>query len=112
MAVKVFCNRRTFQLEAPDGDKMKLLPLGFSEVPEKFTGDITFVVGVKSGDIQVFETTKQGDQIEKAARTKKPAKEGTGKLTPEDTGEPGPKVNGEKNTPEDTGEKTDKGDAE
>ncbi len=103
MAVKVFCNRRTFQLEAPDGDKMKLLPLGFSEVPEKFTGDITFVVGVKSGDIQVFETTKQGDQIEKAARTKKPAKEGTGERIPGDTGDPDPKV---------SGEKSGKGDAE
>ena len=72
MAVKVFCNRRTFQLEAPDGEKMKLLPLGFGEVPEKFTGDITFKVCVESGDIQVFESTKQGDQIEKAVRTGKP----------------------------------------
>ena len=73
MAVKVFCNRATFELVAPDGEKMKLLPLGFGEVPEKFVGDITFRKAVQAGVIQVFESTKQGDKLEEAAHAPKAA---------------------------------------
>ena len=73
MAVRVFCDRATFELTAPDGDKMKLLPLGFGEVPDKFTGDITFRRAVAAGVIQVFETARQGDRIEEAAHAPKKA---------------------------------------
>ena len=74
MAVRVFCDRATFELAAPDGEKMKLLPLGFGEVPDKFTGDITFRRAVAAGVIQVFETARQGDRIEEAAHAPKAAK--------------------------------------
>ncbi len=75
MSVKVFCDRATFELAAPDGDKMKLLPLGFGEVPEKFTGDITFKTAVAAGVIQVFESARQGDKLEEAAHTPKASRQ-------------------------------------
>lgn len=58
---------RTFLLNAVDGKTMLVRPNGFAEIPEKFTGDITYKAAVKAGDLQVFETTKQGDEIERAA---------------------------------------------
>lgn len=74
MSVKVFNNKSTFLLEAGDGRKMKLPPLGFSEVPEEFTGCLTFKMGVQAGVIQVFGENRQGDQLEKAAH--EPPKKG------------------------------------
>lgn len=72
MAVKVFNNRSTFRLDAPDGTFMIVPPMGFCEIPDKFTGDITFKMAVKAGVMQVFETAKQGAKLEEAAHTAKP----------------------------------------
>lgn len=58
---------RTFLLTALDGATMLVHPIGFAEIPEKFTGDITYRRAVQAGDLQEFETTKQGDAIERAA---------------------------------------------
>lgn len=66
--VRVFAHaNRTFLLEGTDGAKMLIHPKGFYDVPEKFTGDITYRRAVAAGDLQVFETTKQGDAIERAS---------------------------------------------
>lgn len=66
--VRVFAHaNRTFLLEASDGAKMLIHPKGFYDVPEKFTGDITYRRAVAAGDLQVFETTKQGDALEAAS---------------------------------------------
>lgn len=65
MSVRVFNKRWTRKLEM-DGESFVLRPNAFENVPEKFTGDITFKVGVKAGDIEVFETKAQGEKIEKA----------------------------------------------
>lgn len=77
MAIKVFNNRQTFLLEAEDGSKMTLRPMGFSEVPEKFIGCPIFKMGVNAGVIQVFESVKQGEKLERAAN--EPAKPKTEK---------------------------------
>lgn len=72
--VKVFAGKhRTFLLTADDGSTMTVRPNLFQDIPIKFTGDITFKRAVAAGDIQVFETTKQGDDIEKKAYEKAPA---------------------------------------
>lgn len=73
--IRVFNNRATYLLRAEDGSKMILKPLGFCDVPEKFTGDPTFRMGVKAGVIQVFDEAKQGAAIERAAHEPKRAKE-------------------------------------
>lgn len=66
--VRVYAHaKRTFLLTALDGTSMLVRPNGFYDIPEKFTGDITYRRAVKAGDLQVFETTKQGDAIERAA---------------------------------------------
>lgn len=66
--VRVFAHaNRTFLLVATDGAKMLIRPKGFYDVPEKFTGDITYRRAVAAGDLQVFETTKQGDALERAS---------------------------------------------
>lgn len=67
MAVKIFNDRATFLLKAEDGEKLKVPPMGFMDVPEKFTGDITFKMAVKAGVIKVFETTAQGEALERQA---------------------------------------------
>lgn len=58
---------RTFLLYAVDNTSMLVRPNSFAEIPEKFTGDITYKTAVKAGDLQLFETAKQGDEIERAA---------------------------------------------
>lgn len=58
---------RTFLLNAVDGNTLLVRPNSFAEIPEKFTGDITYKAAVKAGDLQLFESTKQGDEIERAA---------------------------------------------
>ena len=66
--VRVYAHaKRTFLLTALDGTSMLVRPNGFYDIPEKFTGDITYRRAVKAGDLQVFETTKEGDAIERAA---------------------------------------------
>ena len=66
--VRVFAHaNRTFLLEASDSTKMLIHPTGFYDVPKKFTGDITYRRAVAAGDLQVFETTKQGDTLEAAS---------------------------------------------
>ncbi len=87
MAVKVFNNRATFLLKADDGTKMYLKPLGFADVPDKFTGDPTFKMGVKAGVIQTFEQSKEGTEIERKAhepkRREKSSADGDSKQKPE-----------------------------
>lgn len=87
--VKVFAGKnRTFLLTADDGSTMTVRPNLFQDIPVKFTGDITFKRAVAAGDLQVFETTKQGDAIEKKANEKPAAaKQGKKGEKPSD-GEP------------------------
>lgn len=64
--VKVFANKHhTFLLTADDGSTMIVHPGLIQEIPDKFTGDITYKRAIAAGDLQLFETTKQGDTLEK-----------------------------------------------
>ena len=67
MAVHVFNNKATFMLVAEDGEKLFVRPMAFADIPEKFTGDITFKRAVEAGVIQVYENNKQAEKIEEAA---------------------------------------------
>lgn len=81
--VRVYAHaKRTFLLTALDGTSMLVRPNGFYDIPEKFTGDITYRRAVQAGDLQVFETTKEGDAIERAAN------EAENTQAPETTSEP------------------------
>lgn len=66
---------RTFLLTALDGATMLVHPIGFAEIPEKYIADITYRRAVQAGDLQVFETTRQGDAIERAANDAESASE-------------------------------------
>lgn len=55
----------TFLLVAEDGAQMKVPFKGFAEVADKFQGDITFRMAMKSGAFTVFDTAKQGDVAER-----------------------------------------------
>lgn len=59
--MRVFNKKWTRRLEAAGDPKdfIILKPYAFADVPEKYTGDITFRLGVKAGDIEVIETKKQ-----------------------------------------------------
>ena len=76
MAVRIFNKGNTYRLETTDNPPkyMTLKPFSFIDVPEEFTGDITFKTAVKAGTIEVFETKKQGEAIEKAVYEPKPKK--------------------------------------
>lgn len=66
--VKVFANKhRTFLLTADDGTTMIVHPSLIQEIPDKFTGDITYKRAIAAGDLQLFETVKQGEALEKKA---------------------------------------------
>lgn len=100
---------RTFLLNAVDGKTMLVRPNGFAEIPEKFTGDITYKAAVKAGDLQVFETTKQGDEIERAANEAANATKNDSEdtSTPEMPSEPsGSEGNVEHGNDEEAAEKT------
>ena len=79
MAIKAYCKNQTFLLTALDGSKMVTTPNNFNQIDEKFQIDPTFKLAVASGALEVFQTAKQGDKIEKAANEKKPAKGDGGK---------------------------------
>ena len=69
MSVKIYNkSHRTYLLEAEDGSSMKIPPLVFETIPDKYLGDITYRAAVKAGDFQRFETAKQGDKLEKENR--------------------------------------------
>ena len=64
--LRVYNKKRTRRLEAVGDSKdfMILKPYAFEDVPEKYTGDITFAMGLKSGEIEIIETRKQADAVE------------------------------------------------
>ena len=67
--VKIYNNaKRTYLLTAKDGDTKIVPPMGFSEIEDKFTGDITYRAAMRAGDFTAFETAKQGDAAERSAQ--------------------------------------------
>ena len=69
--IRAYCKAQTFLLTALDGASMLTKPNDFNEIDEKFTFDPTYKMAVKAGVLEVFETAKQGDKIEEAAKGKK-----------------------------------------
>ena len=96
--LRIYNNKRTFLLTATDGTTHVVPPLAFDEIEDKFAADITFRTAVRAGEIQVFETAKQGDAIERNARggAKKPGKK-TGSKQPTEPSDkqPADDTNGE-----------------
>ena len=56
--------KRHIEAEVDPNDFMILQAFAFADVPEKYTGDITFRLGVKAGDIEIIETRKQAAAFE------------------------------------------------
>ena len=100
--MRVFNKKWTRRLEAGANDFMILRPYAFADVPERYTKDITFKMGVKAGDIEIIETRKQQEVLENepvkaveenpeedmpvttaAEVVEKPAKKGRGKKSAE-----------------------------
>lgn len=89
MSVRIFNKKWKRMLVANNDPKdfIILKPYAFDTIDEKYTKDITFQMGVKAGDIEVFETKKQGEAIEAKAAAEpkvnvpaeKPAKAKAGK---------------------------------
>lgn len=71
--IRVYNKKRTFLLVAGDGTTHVVPFAAFDQIEEKFAADITFKTAVAAGEIEVFETTKQGDAIERKAREPKRA---------------------------------------
>lgn len=69
MSVRVFNKKWTRRIEAENdpSDFMLLRAYAFEDVPERYTGDITFKLGVKAGDIEIIETRKQAEKVEAEA---------------------------------------------
>ena len=78
MSVRIFNKaHRTFLLEAGDGTSRLVPPLAFAEIEEKFTGDITYKKAVAAGELEPFNTTKQGDKLEEKAHAPQEQKPAT-----------------------------------
>lgn len=75
--VRVFNKKWRRRLEANGDPKdfMILEAYAFADVPEKYTGDITFRKGVEAGDIEVIVTQKQAATAEKKAFEGEPAEQ-------------------------------------
>lgn len=74
--IRIYNKRRTFLLTAEDGTTHVVPPMAFDQIEEKFTRDITYRSAVAAGEIEPYETKRQGDAIERRAREgdeKKPA---------------------------------------
>ena len=71
--IRVFNSKRTRRLEAAGdpNDFMTLKAYAFADVPDKYTGDITFAMGLKCGEIEIIETRKQADAVEAKAEKEK-----------------------------------------
>lgn len=71
---------RTFLIFAEDKkNSMKIPPLGTANVPDEFTGDVTFRKAVASGELVIWQEAKEVDQAQKALektaeKTRKPRK--------------------------------------
>ena len=67
--VKVFNKvARTFQLENEDGTKkMKIKPMASENIPDEFTGDITFRMAVAAGELMIWQEAKEVDEAQKKA---------------------------------------------
>ncbi len=65
---------RTFLIKADEGESMTIKPGNFYDVPDAYLRDVTLRVAIACGDLQQFETTKQGGALEKAAAEAKPRK--------------------------------------
>lgn len=65
--IRVYNHNRTYRLEALDGSFMMVPANAFVDIPEKFTGDITYKTAIAAGEIETFNTTKQGDALEAKA---------------------------------------------
>lgn len=82
--------RSTFLLTASDGSTMLVRPNTFNDIPDKFTGDVTFRCAVASGDLKPFETVRQGDGAQRKAldgqARGKSTKEGDASPSPSPTG--------------------------
>lgn len=70
MAIKAYCKNQTFLLTALDGSQMVTKSNNFNQIDEKFKADPTFQMAVNAGALELFETVKQGDQVEKRANEK------------------------------------------
>lgn len=69
--VKVFNNSNTtFLLTADDGSQKRVPCKTFSDIEDKFKGDITFRMAMAANAFTVFDTAKQGDAAEKKAHSK------------------------------------------
>ena len=69
--MRAYCKNQTFLLVALDGSQMTTRPNDFNDIPEKFTADPTYKMAVAAGALEPFESAKQGDAIEEAARAPK-----------------------------------------
>ena len=58
---------RRFQLRDADNHTMDIMPGRFYDVPDSFTGDITFKTALACGDLKQFEGKSGGDLLEKEA---------------------------------------------
>jgi len=73
MSIRVFNKRwkRRIEAEGNPNDFMELQAYAFADVPEKYTGDITFKMGVSAGDIEIIQTMKQAAKVERKAADEK-----------------------------------------
>lgn len=93
--VKVFNKaNRTFLLFNEDKQKkMKIPPLAAAEVPDEFTGDITFRTAVACNELTIWQDAKDVDKAQRAAE--KAAKEAEKKAAAEKAAEKAAEAKGE-----------------
>ena len=78
-----YVENQTFALFRPGDDKALIVgPNGFFDIPEAYQGDPTYKLAVNAGAIKPFETAKDGEKIERAARTGQKKTPKTEKTTP------------------------------
>lgn len=96
--IKIFNkSNRTFEFVNQDRTaKKKVGPGSFAEITDDFTGDITFRVALACGEIEQYNTIREADQLERAAKDPEPVEEPAAVTDPVDQPEAAPKGRGKK----------------
>lgn len=88
---KVFVGNAKYLLTDESGNTMTVGPNKFEQIPDAFTGDLTYKRAVHAGFITPYVSLKDGEKAEEAALTN-PAKPGKANAAKAANGENKPKA--------------------
>ena len=68
---KVFVGNAKYELTNESGENMIVGPNEFAEIPDSFTGDLTYRLAVQAGVIKPYVSMQEANKIEKTYKPEK-----------------------------------------